>query len=351
MDRKVTLDDVARLSGVSRAAASRAINGRPGVRDDVRERVNRIADHLGFRPNRSARNLASGRSSVIGLVIPSPDLRVDPYGASMTHAVARAATDADQGLMLVLDTGEPGRTVRHILRDGLIDGVLVSAVAAGEEWVEELLTADLATVLIGNHPTRSDVDVVDVENLESSARLVEHLFDQGCERIATVTGPLDRVDASNRLAGYRLAHERRGVAVDERLVVVGDFSRANRAEVAELLASARPDGVFAANDEMAVAVIRAANALGLRVPTDLAVAGFDGTASEDDIEITVTSMHQPFTEIARAGVGELLARLDGAPPKGLYLIDPEMVVGESSRRRADPLGADIETASPERAPP
>ena len=98
----------------------------------------------------------------------------------MTHAVGRAATAADQGLMLVLDSGEPGQTVRHILRDGLIDGVLVSAVAAGEAWVEELLTADLPTVLIGNHPTRHDVDVVDVENLESSAKLVEHLFEQGC---------------------------------------------------------------------------------------------------------------------------------------------------------------------------
>ncbi len=120
--------------------------------------------------------------------------------------------------MLVLDSGEPGRTVRHILRDGLIDGVLVSAVAAGEAWVEELLTADLPTVLIGSHPTRRDVDVVDVENLESSARLVEHLFEQGCTRIGTVTGPLERVDAATRLAGFRLAHERRGVPVDERLV-------------------------------------------------------------------------------------------------------------------------------------
>ena len=207
----VTLDDVARLGGVSRATASRALNHRHGVRPEVRERITRLAASLGYRPNRAARNLAIGRSSVIGLVIPSSDLRVDPYGASMTHAVGRAATAADQGLMLVLDSGEPGQTVRHILRDGLIDGVLVSAVAAGEAWVEELLTADLPTVLIGNHPTRHDVDVVDVENLESSAKLVEHLFEQGCTRVATVTGPLDRVDATLRLEGFRLAHERRGL--------------------------------------------------------------------------------------------------------------------------------------------
>lgn len=85
----VTLDDVARLGGVSRATASRALNLRDGVRPEVRERITRLADSLGYRPNRAARNLAIGRSSVIGLVIPSSELRVDPYGAAMTHAVDR----------------------------------------------------------------------------------------------------------------------------------------------------------------------------------------------------------------------------------------------------------------------
>ena len=118
----MTLDDVARVSGVSQAAASRALNGRRGVRREVRERVERVAQSLGYRPNRAARNLASGRSAVIGLVIPSVELRLDPYGASVTHAVARAATELDQGLMLVLDTGEPGRTVQHILRVGSSTG-------------------------------------------------------------------------------------------------------------------------------------------------------------------------------------------------------------------------------------
>ena len=79
-DAAVTLDDVARVSGVSRAAASRALNGRDGVRGDVRERVRSVAESLGYRPNRAARNLASGRTSVIGLVMPSEELRIDPYG-------------------------------------------------------------------------------------------------------------------------------------------------------------------------------------------------------------------------------------------------------------------------------
>jgi DNA-binding LacI/PurR family transcriptional regulator len=119
------------LSGVSRA-----INGRPGVRPDVRQRVREVAELMGFRPNRAATNLASGRSSVIGFVIPSDELRVDPYGASMTHAAGRAATERDLGLMLHLAQTEPGQTVHHILRDGMIDGLLISSVAVGKPWVD-----------------------------------------------------------------------------------------------------------------------------------------------------------------------------------------------------------------------
>src|SRR5258706_5587439 len=156
MPEHVTLQDVARLSGVSLATASRALNGRPGVRDDVRRRVAEASVRLGFRPNRSARSLASGRSQVIGLVIPSAELRVDPYGASMTHAVGRAATSRDHALMLHLAADEPGDTIHHILRDGLIDGLLISTVAIGHSWVEDLLDAELPTVLIGTHPTRHD---------------------------------------------------------------------------------------------------------------------------------------------------------------------------------------------------
>ena len=330
----VTLDDVARVSGVSQAAASRALNGRRGVRPEVRERVERVARSLGYRPNRAARNLASGRSAVIGLVIPSADLRLDPYGTSVTHAVARAATELDQGLMLVLDTGGPGRTVQHILRDGLIDGVLVDAVAAGETWVEQLLSADLPAVLIGSHPTRTDVDVVDVENLESSARVVEHLIEQGCRRIATITGPLDRVDATLRLDGSRLAHERHGLPVDEDLVVHGEFSRASGAAAAEALVArnAVPDGLFAANDEMALGAMRVLQAAGLRIPADVAVAGFDGTSVPDEVEPSLTTVRQPFAEMARAAVGELLARIDGAAPTGLRLLEPDLAIGGSSQR-------------------
>ena len=334
MGDQVTLDDVARLSGVSRATASRALNGRVGVRDDVRDRIRRIADSLGFVPNRAAKHLASGRSSVIGLLIPSADLHIDPYGASMTHAVGRAADQRNQGLMLHLASDEPGSTVRHILRDGMIDGILVSSVAVGLSWIDELLAQQqLPTVLLGSHPSVHDFDAVDVENLESSAAAVDHLFAQGCTRVGTITGLLDRVDAQRRLEGYRLAHARRGLVVDEELIVAGNFNRDAGYKGAQILFERDVDGIFAANDEMAIGAMWALTHAGVRVPDDVALVGFDGTSVNDFLEPTLTSVRQPFDAIALAAVDELLRLVDGQPSSGPIVVAPELVIGGSSQRR------------------
>jgi LacI family transcriptional regulator len=351
MSEQVTLDDVARLSGVSRATASRALNGRAGVRDDVRDRIRRIANSMGFVPNRAAKQLASGRSSVLGLVIPSADLHIDPYGASITHAVGRAADHHDQGLMLHLVTNEPGSMVQHILRDGLIDGLLVSSVAVGVPWIDELLAQDsLPTVLIGTHPWISDFDAVDVENLESSAAAVEHLFEQGCTRVGTITGRLERADAMLRLDGYRLAHQRRGLTVDEDLVIIGDFTRDAGNRGAQLLVQRGVDGIFAANDEMAVGVMWALTRAGVSIPHDVALIGFDGTSVNDVLEPTLSSVRQPFDKIALAAVAELLRRIDGQPSSGPIVLATELAIGGSSLRSSQPTAATARSRARTRRP-
>ena len=335
----VTLDDVARLSGVSRSTASRVINGQPGVRPDVRERVQRIADHVGFRPNRAAKQLASGRAEAVGLVLPSDDLRVDPYGASLTHAVGRAAARADLGLMLHLVPDEPGRTVHHILRDGLLAGLVISSVAVGRQWVDALLDSSMPTVLIGRHPDRDDLVTVDVENERSSARAVHHLFDQGCRRVGTITGPLERVDARQRLAGYRRAHAEAGVAVDESLVVTGTFQRGSGPAAAATLIDRGADAIFAGNDEMAIGALWACTALDVQVPAQVAIAGFDGTGSGLDThgEVALTSVVQPFDQLAAAALELLADQASGrlAPRAAHHVeLEPELVIGGTSRRDA-----------------
>ncbi len=328
----VTLDEVARVSGVSRAAASRALNGRDGVRDDVRLRVRHVAESLGYRPNRAAKNLASGRTSVIGLVMPSDELRVDPYGASLVQAVANAAERHDEGLMLLLAQNEPSRAVADTIRDGLIDGVVVSAIAIGARWVEELLDAQVPTVLIGAHPGRPDVHHVEVESHDSIMRVVHHLAAQGCERIAHIHGPLHRDDARQRLDGFRAAHVQLGRELDESLVVEGDYTRRTGQQVAARLLEQRPDAIVAANDETAIGVLRAVERAGLSIPDDVAVTGFDGTAAVEVIEPTLTTLMQPFDEICELAVASLVSLLAGNDVPLRQVVHPTLAIAASSSR-------------------
>lgn len=329
---RVSLDDVATASGVSRATASRALNDREGVRATVRERVRRVAAELGYRPNRAAQFLASGRASVIGLVMPSDELRVDPYGASLIQAVAGAADRHGEGLMLLLTHHEPNRAVHGRLHEGLIDGIVVSAVALGAGWVEQLLDAPVPAVLVGTHPARDDVATVEVESFDATVELVEHLHDRGCRRIAHITGLLDRDDARQRLGGFREAHRRLGIPLDETLIVDGDFTRASGRAAMRQLLPAHPDAVVAANDEMAIGVMDVVKHAGLSIPDDVAVAGFDGTAAIEALDPSLTTVEQPFDRIAETAVSTLVSILAGEDAPMRQLIRPHLAIGASTTR-------------------
>ena len=336
MTSEVTLDDVADQSGVSRATASRALNDRDGVRDDVRERVHIIAKALGYRPNRAAKNLAGGRTSVIGLLIGREEIHADIYAVSLIQAVAKAAEDNDEGLMLLLDSKEPTEAVQNLLSDGLVDGVIVSAVAVGERWVEELLDAHIPTVVVGSVPRRPGVAVVSVENLESSATLVGHMLDGGCQRLAMITGPPNRLDAGHRTDGFRLAHARRSLPVDESLIITGDYTKRTAYQLADQLLDAGPDGVFGGNDETAVGVLRRATERGITVPEELAIAGFDGTSANEISGPRITTVQQPFQEMATKAVEALIAVINGADGPQEQLVVPTVFYGQSTHALEGP---------------
>ncbi len=331
MGKHVTLDDVARAAGVSRATASRSLNNRIGVREDVRRNVQKVAKSLGYRPNQAARTLAGGSSSVIGLVLGSAGPRSYSYEAVIVQEVAKAASESDLGLLLVADALAPSQGVRNLLSDGLVSGVVVSVVATRNQWVNELLAADIPSVLIGQGESESPIRTVEVENLESSAEVVGHLLDTGCRRVGTITGPLNRYDAAMRYRGYRLAHERRSLEVDDSLVFEGDFDRDRAYELAAPLLDQNPDGVFGANDQSALAVYRRAIERGLVVPDQLSVAGFDGSFADAYVSPRITSMVQPFREIARGAVGALIEVMGGSNDVSSQYIDPDIFFGDTTR--------------------
>src|SRR6266508_568026 len=218
---------------------------------------------MGYRPNPAARSLASGRSGALGLVLPTVHLGEDPYEANLVTAVAEAATRHGQALMLWLAPVEPSPQMRDQFRTGLVDGLVISGVGFGSQWVEDLIDWPHPSVLVGRHPTRTDVASVQIDNPAGARAAVAHLVAGGCRSVAIVLGPPDRTDSHDRLAGYHQALAEHGLAADPELVVQGDFTMPSGYEAMKRLLPHRPDAVFAANDLMAVGALRAIHEAGV----------------------------------------------------------------------------------------
>ena len=330
----MTLDDVARTSGVSRATASRALNGRAKVAPDVRARVTMIARSLGYRPNSAARTLVSGRADIIGLVLPTGHIVNEPYEAHVLEAVAMAATEAGQGMMLWLAAGEPSAAVRQEFHTGVVDGLVISGVALGAPWVEDLLDGPHPCVVLGRHPERTDVSTVEIDNEGGVRRAVEYLVAGGHRRIAMIQGPAGRIDAEDREHAFRAALDSHGLAAEPQLFARGLFNIATGAEAMRQLLPHRPDAVFAANDLMAVGALQALHAEGLRVPDDIAVVGFDDLPQAAIADPPLTTVRHDIDKVCATAMRTLLQLVDSAgeptAPSRSTVATP-LVVRESTR--------------------
>ena len=322
--------DVARLAGVSQKTVSRVFNGERYVSDEVRRRVLEAAGELGYRLNSAARALASGRTRSIGVVTLGTAL----YGpASLLIGVERAARDAGYALRVINTLeGDPGGVVgavESLLEQG-VDGIVVS------EPIDEgavSLSVDVPVLVLGAPATfggtRTVATGVGAELLARTA--TEHLLDLGHTTVHHLAGPERWFAARDRLEGWRSALTARGR--ERPAVLVGDWSAASGYEAGRTLAA---DGdvtaVFAANDDMAIGVIRALTEAGRRVPDDVSVVGFDDIPVAAYVTPPLTTVRQPFDAVAREGLRLLVQAIErpGAEPAPANDPPVELVVRAST---------------------
>lgn len=267
----------------------------------------------------------------IALVLPQ-SAPPTPYLAAVVSSVASACSAEDLALQLVLDTEPPGDDVLRGLRGSAVDGVIVSTIGAHIPWVEDLLDDRVPTVMLGRHPHRVDVPTVDTDGKAAGIDLVRHLALAGCERIGLIAGPPWRADVAPRQDGYRLGLEELGHLFDDRLVVAGDYTeKSGRDAAIRLLSDHRLDALVAMNDDMALGAMDGAASLDLRVPTDLAVVGFDGAGR--DHRGTLTTMRQPFALLAETAVHMLTELAAGRSVEPtIELVRGELIARHSSAR-------------------
>ncbi|MBB5137106.1 DNA-binding LacI/PurR family transcriptional regulator [Thermocatellispora tengchongensis] len=302
------MTDVARLAGVSHQTVSRVLNDHPNVREQTRIRVRAAIAELGYRPNQAARALATGRSRLLGVVTQNSTL----YGpASLLSAFGQAAADAgfavSVGSVRRLDRRSiAGAVERHL--DQRVAGIVVIApvVSAGEAL--EHLTIDVPLVTIDGDPERPGA-LVTVDQRAGAAMATRHLLEAGHRTVWHVSGPRDWFDSAGRIEGWQRTLREAGAEVPP--LVPADWTAEAGYRAGQML-SRMPEvtAVFAANDHLALGILRAMHERGRRVPEEVSVVGFDDVPEAAYLIPPLTTIRPDFGAVAQAGLSLLLSQID-----------------------------------------
>lgn len=305
-----SLIQIARAAGVSPATVSRAFNRPALLSDTTRDHILETARALGYRPNRVGSSLRSGSTKTLGLLLPTLE---NPVFAACFEGAERRAREAGYSVMLATtgyDLQREAEAARDLI-DHRVEGLMLTVGnPATSATLSELRASDTAFVLAYNES--DDHPFVSIDNHGAAGDMVVHLADRGHERMALITGPLEASDrATYRLAGAR--ERARALGLEQPVhLIMSRHTRVDRERLAQLLAQPRPPtALFCSNDLLAAAVIAALAELGLSVPGDLSVCGFDGTDFGALMVPTLASVHQPSADIGYHACQTLLDLLSG----------------------------------------
>lgn len=331
-DRRPTLDEVAKAAGVSRATASRAINGGLRVSPQAQRAVDTAVKRLGFVPNRAARALATSQHGSIALVISEPDelFLSDPFLTGVLRGVSGALEGIDlQLVLLIANRNRPAERMAQFLGGGHVDGAIITSLHRGD-MMEDQVRGLLPTVFIGRPFDHEGLTYVDVDNEKGGQIATRVLIDAGRRHIGTISGPSDMTASLDRIAGWRRTLSEAGLSTDA--IESGNFTIKGAEEATHRLLERFPetDGIFVASDTMAIGVHRAIAAAGKRVPSDIALVGFDNLGMADATTPRLTTVNNPLLRMVESATKMLLERIARKDlPAEQMILTPTLVPGES----------------------
>jgi DNA-binding LacI/PurR family transcriptional regulator len=330
--KPVTLDEVARVAGVSRATVSRVVNGVSTVDEGIRQTVERAISSTGYRPNRAARSLVTRRAGSIALVLPEQRRMMgDPFFVQVVSGVSSVVRSSGVHLVLMMAGSDTNDHVLADLRQGRLDGVILIYTHHDDPLPGLLVESHLPVVMSGRPDRPLSISYVDVNQLAGTAMVADRLVARGCRRIATISGPSDSTAGQDRLTGFLDAmrgHDRHDVAVVE-----GDFTWDGGAAAMERLLARSPDvdGVFIASDLMAHGALSVLRRHGRRVPDDVAVVGFDDSSAALACDPPLTTVRQPVEDMAAEMARILLRQIERSDvPPSPVVFEPTLVVRGSA---------------------
>ena len=327
----ITIADVAERAGVSISTVSRVVNSSAPVDDATAEKVREAIDALGYIPQAAARNLARRTTNTIGLLLPSIG---EDFFSLMMRGIELEATAAGYDLLIATQAGFDARkAIRLPFGKHNTDGMLIFTGNLDTREITPLYHAGFPIVLLYESAPKSlHIPTVTVENKEGTRKIIDHLIEvHGCRRIAFLKGPAENEDSNWRELGYSASLAAHGIPYDPRLVTWGDFNTdiSVRAVLELMQNGTRPDAIFGGSDEGAFGAFLALNKLGLRIPQDVAVAGFDDLTLAQHLHPALTTVHAPTEEVGRVAFRQLHRLLRREEVEPLTLLPTELIIRQS----------------------
>ncbi len=312
MRKTSKLSEVAKLAGVSPITASRAIRGVGYVSEAARARIMAAAEQLNYTPDPFARRMRGDKSNLIGVF-------VNNYGSLVLHELIKAISHEarQRGYDLIVFNAErydkPGRMETSDMLSKLCDGLLLLLPNSSDGFLDVVEKLHFPCVLVNFDARPAKVPIVVAENRIGARTAVEHLLSLGHRRIGFVAGTAGTGQSAERQKGYVEALTNAGIEIDPALLVEGLFIQGGGYSATEQLLALeqRPTAIFCANDEMAFGAIDAINSKGLKVPDDISVIGFDDISTSRSVFPALTTIRQPFVEMAARAVSEVVALIQG----------------------------------------
>ncbi len=330
------MKDIAEVVGKSVAAVSRALNNHDDISEETRAYIKRVAQEMGYTPNLMARRLQKRKTDTLGFILPVLSPRdSDPYFAELLAGVANEATA--HGLDLLVSTCSPGpeeeQAYQRLVNSHRVDGIIVARPRWRDTRIQLLLEKEFPFVVIGKaDPSDQCLTVTDDES-EGALLIVEHLINQGHERIALINTPADLTFSTNFFNGFRKAISKAKLSINEDFLEDSDFSQKEGYRVAQLLLSKpeTPTAIVAADDVVALGALAAIQDQGFEVGHDLVVTGYGDILLSEHSQPPLTTAHRPTYMIGQQACEMLIKKLKGETVENEYVvIKPSLVIRQSS---------------------
>jgi LacI family transcriptional regulator len=328
-----TIKDIAQLAGVSYTTVSRALNDKRGVNQETRRKILEVAQRLNYRPNAIARGLVKKQTHSIGLVI--PDI-TNPFFPEVARGIEDGASEAGYSIFLCNTNWEHSKEAGYInlLVEKRVDGIVLAPISPKVDFLPEALSTRVPVVYVDKVPKDGGGSFVTIDNVRGGFLATKHLIDRGYHEIGFIGAPDDSSTIDDRLRGYRMALKKHGIAVNQRYVRFGDFKLETGYNIIKKMIQDKdyPRALFAENDLLALGILQGAKEMGLSVPGDIAVVGFDDIPIASFPEVQLTTVCQPKYKMGRIAVEILLDKIERGDQaaRRKFILEPELIQRKSS---------------------